>query len=49
MNATALFHKLMKERRTFPRGSVEWDWRTRAARKLWLMARGVSANEWSQQ
>ena len=38
MNAKQLFHRMMQERRKYPRGSIEWDWRTRAARKyVWMM------------
>jgi hypothetical protein len=40
------FLQMMRERRMFPRGSQEWNWRTRAARKyVWLM-RGVPVMEW---
>ena len=42
------FHNLMRERRSFATGSPDHDYRTRAARKLvWLM-RGVPAGEWLQ-
>jgi hypothetical protein len=38
----------MAERRAFRPGSADHDYRTRAARKLvWLM-RGVPTSEWSQ-
>ena len=46
MNAKANFHQMMCERRMYPRGSQEWNWRTRSARKyVWLM-RGVPVMEW---
>lgn len=48
MNAHQLFRLMMAERRHFPRGSLEHEWRTRAARKyVWLM-RAVPTTEWSE-
>jgi hypothetical protein len=44
MNAAAHFRALMAERRHFPRGSAEWSWRTRAARKFaWIMRKTPTA------
>lgn len=46
MNARENFLSLMAERRAFPRGTPEHEYRSRAARKLvWLM-RGVPSSEW---
>jgi hypothetical protein len=48
MNLTTEFHHLMRERRLFAAGSPDHAYRTRAARKIvWLM-RGVPASEWVQ-
>jgi|GEM_PF-4663298 len=48
MNARQLFHQMMRERRQFPRGSAEWEWRTRSARKFAWLVLGVPTNEWSE-
>ena len=48
MNAKQLFHQMMRERRDFPRGSLDWEWRTRAARKLALIALGVPTTQWTE-
>lgn len=42
------FRQLMHERRDWPRGSAEWEWRTRAARKYLWIHRGVPANQWTE-
>lgn len=42
------FRSLMAERRHFPRGSVEWAWRTRAARKLAWITLGIPTTEWTE-
>ena len=48
MNLINEFHRLMRERRSFAAGSPDHDYRTRAARKMvWLM-RGVPAGEWAK-
>jgi len=40
------FRRIMAERRRFPPGSADYDYRTRAARKyVWIM-RGVPTTEW---
>lgn len=44
--ARAEFHRMMRERRAFAPGSTDHNYRTRAARKLvWLM-RGVPVKDW---
>ena len=41
------FRQMLRERRAFPVGSPDWEYRTRAAMKyLWIM-RGVPNNQWS--
>lgn len=48
MTAAAVFRALMAERRQFQRGTPDHNYRTRAARTLvWLM-RGVPASEWTE-
>lgn len=49
MQTAAAFRALMAERRLWPRGSADHEYRTRAARKLiWLM-RGVPTNQWRDE
>jgi len=48
MKAKQLFHQVMRERRQFTRGSPEWAWRTRAARKLAWLALGVPTTQWTE-
>lgn len=43
------FHAIMRERRAWPVGSADWDYRTRAARKLYWMIRGVPVIEWEDR
>ena len=40
------FRRLMVERKAFPPGSPDHEYRTRAARKLVWMMRGVPVTEW---
>lgn len=41
------FHRMMAERKAFAPGSLEYEYRTRAARKLvWLM-RGIPTSHWT--
>lgn len=47
--ALQLFRKMMAERRSFDRGSMEHEWRTNAARKYVWMMRGVPACEWVEK
>lgn len=43
----AAFHQMLTERRAYPPGSPDHSYRTRAARKLvWLM-RGIPVSKWS--
>ena len=46
MTARQNLRQMLHERRMFPHGSLEWEWRTRAARKYIAIIRGVPANEW---
>lgn len=45
----ATFLALMAERRQFQRGTPDHEYRTRAARKLVWIMRGVPSNQWSNQ
>lgn len=48
MTAFRLFRRMMQERRQYPRESMDWNYRTRAARKyLWIMW-DVPVTEWPQ-
>ncbi len=47
MNARALAEKLLHERKAFPIGSLDWDYRTRAAWKLDQLSRGIPTTEWT--
>jgi hypothetical protein len=42
------FLTIMRERRAWPKGSTDWTYRTRTARRLvWLM-RGIATEQWSK-
>lgn len=46
-NVKRLFRKMLRDRRAWPKGSDEWDWRTRAARQyLEIMQKPVT--QWPQ-
>jgi hypothetical protein len=49
MTAFDLFCEMMRERRKHPKGSLDWQWRTDAARKYLWMHWGVPTTEWSKQ
>jgi hypothetical protein len=40
------FRRLVRERRGFEKWSLDYKWRTRAARIYLQMARGVPAEQW---
>jgi hypothetical protein len=43
-NVKRLFRKMLRDRRAWPKGSDEWDWRTRAARQyLEIMQKPVTS------
>ena len=44
----AAFRQIMRERREYRRGDLEFDWRTRAARKFVWSLRGVPTSKWSE-
>ena len=46
MTARAHFRGCMAERRQHPRGSLDWEYLTRAARTYARIARRVPVNEW---
>lgn len=48
MTTRQTFLALMAERRHWPRGSADHDYRTRAARKLIWIMRGVPVSEWTE-
>jgi hypothetical protein len=48
MSAVIEFRRLMNLRRGFARGSIDYVWMSRAARKLFWMSRGVPVSEWSE-
>ena len=48
MTTRATFRALMAERREWPRGTDDLEYRTRAARKLVWILRGVPSSEWPQ-
>jgi hypothetical protein len=48
MNFRQSLRRMLHERPAFDRGSMDWEWRTRAARKYVAILRGVPANEWSK-
>lgn len=41
------FRRLMAERLAYPIGSPDYNYRTRAARQLLLMMRGIPVTEWT--
>ena len=48
MTAREWFRLMLRERRAFPMDSLDYEWRTAAARKyLWLM-RGIPVKEWTE-
>jgi len=48
MTAREHFREMMRERRDWPRGSLDWNYRTRAARKYLWLHRGVPVQEWPE-
>ena len=46
ITARSEFHRLIAERRQYPRGSADWQWRTQAARKLLWIMQGVPPKDW---
>lgn len=42
------FRKLMRERREWPRGSLDWLYRTNAARKYYWLHIGKPTCEWGE-
>ena len=43
------FRALMAERRNWPRGSADHEYRSRAARKLLNLIRGVPVDQWREE
>jgi len=48
-HATNLFRQIMRERREFVRGTLDHDWRTKAARKYVWLIRKIPTNEWDMK
>ncbi len=48
-NLRALFRRMMAERRQFARGSLDHNYRTRAARKYLWLAIGQPADKWEDR
>lgn len=48
MIARDWFRRMLRERRDFPRDSLDWEWRTAAARKYVWMMRGIPVVEWTE-
>jgi hypothetical protein len=48
MTARELLRKMLAERRAYPAASMEYQWRTNAARKYVWMLRGVPTNKWKE-
>ena len=48
MTTKSAFLALMRERKAFPAGSGDHEYRTRAARKLVWIMRGIPVAEWVQ-
>ncbi|WP_210402370.1 hypothetical protein [Thioclava sp. DLFJ4-1] len=38
--------QMIRERRAYPVGSSDWEWRTSAARKYIWMSFGIPVNKW---
>ena len=49
MTTREVFHDVMRQRRQWPKGSTEWGYLTRAARKLAWMVWGVPTTEWADR
>lgn len=47
MSERETFRDVMRQRRQWPKGSADYDYRTRAARKLVWMIRKVPTTEWA--
>lgn len=49
MTTREVFRQVMKERRQWPNGSGDWAYRTRAARRLAWIIRGIPTTEWGSR
>ena len=47
MTARANFRTMLRERRAHPQGSLDWQWRTAAARTYLRILRKVPTTEWT--
>lgn len=48
MTTREWFRLMLRERRAFPRDSLDWEWRTAAARKYLYLMRGIPVMEWTE-
>lgn len=46
MTTRAILLSLLAERKAWPKGSADWDYRSRACRRLWWIIRGVPVDRW---
>lgn len=49
MNARALSDQHLAEAAAFPVGSLDWEYRIRAAWKLDQLARGIPSRDWTKE
>ena len=49
MTAATLSAQLRKESRRFPPGSPAWEYRQRAAWKLYQIAHGIAPRDWTDE
>ena len=43
------FHRIMRDRRAWPKGSADHEYRSRAARKLLNLIRGIPVDQWREE
>lgn len=49
MTARTEFHAIMAERRQWKPGSPDWEYRSRAARKLVWLIKGIATDQWRDE
>lgn len=48
MTALDLLKQMLRERKQFPRGSLDHEWRSAAARKYYWITRRIPRTEWPE-
>ena len=48
MTTRETFFALMAERRLWPKGSADHEYRSRAARQLYWIIKGIPSGEWTE-